>query len=379
MRKGLRIVFVLLMAFSELAHGQTTTTIKPPSGQTPSIQQPPKLEFGKITIEQARKELVKVQGTASMPAYLEAYALALPLDSALILYREYFSKLLQAQKEMAAKTAVALSLLAGHLDDALIFLPALTSVDARIIEIRLFLAAGKLQEAQTSLKQLRDTQQSKKLAYSAYKEAEIKLLEAWLAYFEGFMEQSFSFAKSLAASEIDKNIRSETYLLLWYIANSEAFTVMQSKKSGFDAKSMTALMSKELPQSVEYGIITGTLKIAPSAWLLESTRVSGLVPSPLPVYATQAEKISSSGISVKEGESAASSSFSRLQAGWFSVRENAVSFQTTLVKKGFKAIVEEQKNKDGELRWAVIVDAEGDWSQMQARLKDAGFESYLVQ
>ncbi len=65
-----------------------------------------------------------------------------------------------------------------------------------------------------------------------------------------------------------------------------------------------------------------------------------------------------------------------LQAGWFSRKENAEGLTATLKAKGFKARVEAQKSAAGEDRWAVLVESEGDWSKMQARLKDAGYESY---
>lgn len=371
MRKA-AVVFLFLSAVFWQAFCQTSTTIK----QQP-IQAPPKIEFGKITIEQARKELAKVQGTSNMSAYLEAYALALPLDKALVLYREFFPKLPAAQQEAAARTVISLALIAGRLDDAIFFLPSISTAQARMLELRLCLATGKLQEAQMVLQRIRNPEQSKKTALSLQEDAEIKLLEAWLLYFEGFIEQSFSATKPLVTTENEKSIRNEAFLLLWYIANSDAFAQIKSAKSGFDGKSIAATIGKESPNSIEHGIISGALKIAPSAWILESTRLSGLALS------SQSTVAAPSGQSAQQdkagGASDSSAGFSRLQVGWFSVRENAVSFQATLVKKGFKTVVEEQKNKDGELRWAVIVDAEGDWSQMQARLKDAGFESYIVQ
>ena len=380
MRKAAVVVFLFLTAVFWQAYCQTSTTIK----QQP-VQAPPKIEFGKITIEQARKELAKVQGMSNVSAHLEAYALALPLDKALVLYREFFPKLPAAQQETAARTAISLALLAGRIGDALFFLHSISTVQARILELRLCLAEGKLLEAQTVLQRIRNTEQSKKTVLSPQEDAEIKLLEAWLFYFEGFIEQSFMAAKPLVASQNKKDIRNEAFLLLWYIANSDAFAQIKSAKNGFDGKSIVATIGKESPHSIEHGIISGVLKIAPSAWILESTRLSGIALSAQPTVAAPSgqsdkqDKTSGAGSAATGSASDSSAGFSRLQVGWFSVRENAVSFQATLLKKGFKVVVEEQKNKDGELRWAVIVDAEGDWSQMQARLKDAGFESYIVQ
>ena len=49
-----------------------------------------------------------------------------------------------------------------------------------------------------------------------------------------------------------------------------------------------------------------------------------------------------------------------------------------LQKQGFRARTDEQKDKSGEPRWAVIVDASGDWTKTQAKLKDLGYESYFL-
>jgi len=67
-----------------------------------------------------------------------------------------------------------------------------------------------------------------------------------------------------------------------------------------------------------------------------------------------------------------------LQVGWFSRKENATALAARLNKLGFLTKTDEQKTGDGELRWAVLVDASTDWSGTQAKLKDAGYESYLL-
>ena len=69
---------------------------------------------------------------------------------------------------------------------------------------------------------------------------------------------------------------------------------------------------------------------------------------------------------------------SRLQVGWFSRKDNASSLSASLKKSGFSVSLEEQKTLDGQARWAVIVDAEADWTKTQAKLKDLGYESYLL-
>ncbi|HWP67758.1 MAG TPA: SPOR domain-containing protein, partial [Rectinemataceae bacterium] len=68
----------------------------------------------------------------------------------------------------------------------------------------------------------------------------------------------------------------------------------------------------------------------------------------------------------------------KLQVGWFSKKENAETLAAKLKKQGFSVQTEEQDSSGGEKRWAVIVEAAGDWSKTQARLKDLDYESYLL-
>ena len=87
---------------------------------------------------------------------------------------------------------------------------------------------------------------------------------------------------------------------------------------------------------------------------------------PLPPQAAGSESSSADSVSAK------------LQVGWFSREENAQALTAKLVKLGFAAKIDEQISDDGQPRWAVTVDASGDWSKTQARLKDQGYESYLL-
>jgi len=65
------------------------------------------------------------------------------------------------------------------------------------------------------------------------------------------------------------------------------------------------------------------------------------------------------------------------QTGFFRSRDNAEDLRSRLVKLGFKAVIREEKRPSGTLYFSGLVpgDAKG---EAAARLKDAGFESYLV-
>lgn len=65
------------------------------------------------------------------------------------------------------------------------------------------------------------------------------------------------------------------------------------------------------------------------------------------------------------------------QAGFFKNREYAEDLVSALAKAGFKAEIHEEKRPSGTVYFAVLVPEDPKGS-VAARLKDAGFESYLV-
>lgn len=87
----------------------------------------------------------------------------------------------------------------------------------------------------------------------------------------------------------------------------------------------------------------------------------------------------SSGKTSVQADKAGSGSSSGIwqQAGFFRSRDNAEDLRSRLAKLGFKAVVREEKRPSGTVYFSVLVpgDAKG---ATAARLKDAGFESYLV-
>jgi len=127
----------------------------------------------------------------------------------------------------------------------------------------------------------------------------------------------------------------------------------------------------EFPRSTEYLLAKGNVRPQPSAWLLEGIY-------PFPTKASVQERSVPAKSQGDASRDATSSGTARLQVGWFSRRENAQSLSSVLKGKGFSASLDEQAASDGSARWAVIVEASGDWTKTQAQLKDLGYESYLL-
>jgi cell division septation protein DedD len=105
----------------------------------------------------------------------------------------------------------------------------------------------------------------------------------------------------------------------------------------------------------------------PSSWLLSTVH---------PQAAKEVER--SLAGEAATGREALAASVVQLQVGWFSREENAKSLASILKSKGFSASVDARSTSDKEKRWAVIVTTKGDWTKTQAKLKDLGYESYLI-
>jgi hypothetical protein len=73
----------------------------------------------------------------------------------------------------------------------------------------------------------------------------------------------------------------------------------------------------------------------------------------------------------------------RLQVGYFSLEENAQALKDELSSKRFTATVETRSRATGsgkaeEKRWIVVVEGGKDIAKTILSLKDAGYESYII-
>ena len=363
-----RIATVILLV---LVAAQTyAQTAKAPPAQ-PTIT-------GEQTLTSARTAVNKVLGGESFAVYLKIYALALPLHDAILLCKEFLPKAPSASKADLAAFSGSLALVAGrYADAALLFSQGSTLAqggagmsgtisrpDLLLKSVRCHLAAGNYVEAKKHLDIVPGTVGGK-----SYQEQR-NLLLAWLFLLDGESEKAFILLQPLTAGPDEDGLRREAFFLLWLAASSPDFANFTVDTKGFDARSMEARLEAAYPGSMELAFTRKDILAKPAAWLL-----SGLYVPPIQLNAERSlaqDSVSKAQVSEEEKGPAT------LQVGWFSRKENATSLTARLNKLGFLAKTDEQKTGDGELRWAVLVDASADWSGTQAKLKDAGYESYLL-
>ena len=373
MSRRLIALFSLLLAVGAV-FGQAA---KPPA--TPS---PPKIE-GEMTLTKARASVSKVAGTEAFRIYLETYALALPMHDAVALCKEFLPKALASQRVYLASFAGSLALMAGRNDEAAIFFSqgAESRPDMRIKAARCFLAAGDFAGAKKQLDFLPAQTGAQGKSY----ETQRQLALSWLYLLDGEPEKAFILLQPMAgdgagASGAEKR---EALFLLWMIASSPDFPGFKASTKGFDAESLEAKLGALFADSIELSIVRKGVAVKPAAWLL-----TGLY-APAEISAAE-RNLAHTNPAQAQGQGKTESGFSdsglsdlgaspaRLQVGWFARKENAQALTAKLIKLGFAAKTDEQIAQDGQARWAVIVDASGDWSNIQAKLKDQGYESYLL-
>ncbi|PKL06719.1 MAG: hypothetical protein CVV53_02855 [Spirochaetae bacterium HGW-Spirochaetae-9] len=333
---------------------------------------------GEQTLATARTAINKVLGGQSFAIYLETYALALPLHDAILLCKEFLPKAPAAGKADLAAFSGSLALMAGRFAEAaLLFSQGSTAVpasagkegvfsrpDLLLKAARCHLAAGNYAEAKKQLDKVSDT-----LGEKSYRE-EKNIVLSWFFMLDGESEKAFMILQPLANGSDDAAIRREALFLLWLVASLPDFADFTVATDGLDARSLETRLKAAYPGSIEEAFSQKDILAKPAAWLL-----SGLYAWPIPQKTESwiAQEKASKIHDTDQGKGPAT-----LQVGWFSRKENASALAGKLNKLGFLVKTDEQKTSDGELRWAVLVDATGDWSGTQAKLKDAGYESYLL-
>jgi len=377
--RRLRAVFALslLCGLSAAAglHAQTKT----PKASSPPA--PPKIS-GTTSLSQARLALAKVVGTEAFPLWLDTYALALPLGDAVTLYAEFIPKAPAARRAGLAETAAAFASLAGQWQEAATFY-AYSSADSKSLlkSARCWLAAGRPDKAETALQKIGSATDSAG-SVAAETAAQKNLIQAWVLLIKGEPEKAFVLLKSSAmvsdkaqgkAQSSEGGASAETLFLLWTIANAADFASFKTPTAGFESRALEARMAAECPDSPEMALVRRQCSLLPGNLLLEGLYGSGKN-IPIAERSLTTTKISGDAAQGSSGKSAPM----QLQVGYFSKKENAQSVLVALQKNGFQVTMQEQKTADGQLRWAVIVSSEGDWSKTQARLKDLGYESYLL-
>ncbi|MCE1195253.1 SPOR domain-containing protein [bacterium] len=336
----------------------------------------PKIE-GTPTLAAARAAVAKAPPGAGFGVYLQAYALAMNLHDAIALCREFFPKAPPELRPDLAAFAGALALSAGSYGDAAGFFSAgggagglglgatLASLrpDLLLKAARCFLAAGNPSAAKKCLDLVPDAEGGR-----SWVQARGQTL-AWLYLLDGEAEKAFILLQPLASGSGAQEVRREALFLLWVIASSPDFVEFKASTKGYDAATIAARLRAECPGSLERALVEKGVAAKPSSWLL--TGLYAPAPAGKDFSLAVPDKPKDQGAEAQDGGG-------QLQVGWFSRKENALALAAKLQKQGFQVRTDEQKDKSGEPRWAVIVDASGDWTKTQVKLKDLGYESYFL-
>ncbi len=355
-----RLAVLLFLAIAAFAvHAQKTSA--PPA--VPSTPGPASSSLA------SAKAIVQKTAPEGLAAVLETQAFLLSVHDAVTLYREFLPAVPPARKVEAAAFSGALALAAGRTEDAAyLYLQAATaSPELHLRAVRCLLSIGRLEEAALQIAAIPDRTDNRSW------EPERSLCLAWLHLLAGEGEKAFTILKPLAAGQVRTDLRREALLLIWMLASSPGYESYAHSTKGWSAEETAKRIFSEFPGSPEALHVQQGFGMKPSSWLLTGVSTRLVEKSAVPGAVEKAKSAE-----MKTEPAPDEKTLTRLQVGWFSNKDNAVALSAKLVLLDFASRVEEQTVKDGALRWAVVVEARGDWNRTQARLKDAGYESYLL-
>lgn len=363
-------VLLALALLAGAAFAQSGKAAAPKSAPPPAAAAAPKIE-GTPTLAAARAAMAKAPAGAGFGMYLQAYALAMNLHDAISLCREFLPKAPAETRADLASFAGALALSGGSYADAAAFFslgassaPTAGAKPMLLLKAaRCHLAAGNSSAAKRALDLVPDS-----TGGTSWVQARSQTL-AWLYLLDGEAEKAFILLQPLAAGSEKTEARREALFLLWIIASAPDFSEFKMSTKGYEPAMLAALLRSDYPGSAERALVEKGIAAKPSAWLLTGLYAPAAAEKDFSLAVP--EKAKDQGTEVQDGGG-------QLQVGWFSRKENALALAVKLQKQGFRVRTDEQKDKSGELRWAVIVDASGDWTKTQAKLKDLGYESYFL-
>ncbi|MCR5218186.1 SPOR domain-containing protein [Treponema sp.] len=233
-------------------------------------------------------------------------------------------------------------------------MPEVTNEEIVLCAVRASLAAGSFETAESYLNSaVRSSKDSKVQAY-------VNLYSAWvsLCRIKEYSQASdtLELLKAYASMSSMKEVRHLVVFTLWYVTG----------------KSMYAdILKSEYPSSPEALIVQGKINLAPVPfWLYMVRNVSQ-------TEDTAAVKNDSEKSKVQSEENKDSDKVER-QLGLFRNRQNALDLTDALKKKGFDAYIIEDVRSSGT-KYHIVVVAENAEGTMGLKLKDAGYESYILQ
>ena len=347
-------VSIFLMAFVVLAFPLPAETAEKKAVAVPASTTPTDLKG-------AVAELAKVANPADYAAALDAFSTMLsPLDALAILTRSLESTASEYREPLTIK-AGDLSLLLGLFGDAAsqyeaaaLLDPAATGKDRLLLRAsRSFLASGDPEKASQISSGLVSGSQDQDIVSAA------SLVGAWSLTLRGSLSEAQAAAAAVAEIvTAPPGVRREALFILWLCASP-------------DKKPEAAVaLAADFPGSPEALIASGAISPPP----LPHWYLGGL---------TAALKAAVPVVSVPQTKSVSPTRTKRLQVGYFTVEENARALKEELASKRFDASIEVRSRVQGsgkaeEKRWIVVVEGGKDIAKAMLALKDAGYESYVI-
>jgi hypothetical protein len=380
MRRGLSILFLaaILPCLSASAWAEG-------SAAAPSAPQ----SVAVSDLKEAQARLAKASSPADYRVLLEAFSTSLSPSDALSLLAQSLPSLSQAERYPFLVKSGDLSLLLGLFEDASsryaeasALAPGGKDPALLLRSARCALAAGDPERASSSAADILIGSADPLLS------AQARLVSAWSFLAESRAADARAVASAVAASSgaaAAEGARREARFILWLCAE------------GGEKASLAAALSSAFPGSPEALIASGSASAPPLPhWYLGALGSSlAKKPSLAPGAPSPAAGASASASASPTGPAAPAtltspaalapqkSAGKRLQIGYFSVEDNAQSLKDELSSKGFSPTIEERLRaaKAGEApvkRWVVTVDAGADMPKTMQRLKDAGYEAYVI-
>jgi hypothetical protein len=401
--------FVLLLVMA--AASAFADTAAPPQSPAPAAQAGKKSADSKspdakpADLKEARSRLAAAVSPAEYAAMLGEFSTSLPPSDALALLDQGIAGAASEYRKAFLVKAADLDLLLGLFGEAAERYEAAASspaankasssspaggTDALLIlrAARCSIAAGDAEKAQALSADIIVTAEDPDLVAAA------RLVGAWALLMQDRPDDASALASTIAGAEKGSPAypgaekRREARFLIWLCAKTEGKAAAAAKLASEFPGSPEALIAAgsasapPLPHWYLGGLGAARTTAAPrGAPPQNAASASPTATSPAPSIPASAPTATSPAPSAPASAPATKSK--RLQIGYFSREDNAQALKAELSSKGFAAVIETHIRAVGagapaEKRWIVVVDGGKDPSATRQSLKDAGYESYVI-
>jgi cell division septation protein DedD len=365
-------------------------------------------EAAPADLKEASSRLAAAASPAEYAALLDSFSTSLPPSDALALLDQGIAQAGQAYRRALLIKAADLDLLVGLFGDAASRYEAAASSPAAssptaggrdwgllLRAARCDIAAGEAEKASALSADVILASGDPDLAAAA------RLVGAWALVMQGRPADAAALASAIAGApkgaSPSAERRREARFLLWLCADAGG------------KAAAAATLASEFPGSPEALIAAGSASAPPLPhWYLGGLGAAqaakpplGAAPAPTPMApasaaaptpvapasaaapAASAPAASPASAAAPPPSAAPTARGKRLQVGYFSREDNAQALRDELASKGFAALVEPRLRAQGsgapaEKRWIVVVEGGKDRARTAQALKDAGYESYVI-